>query len=119
VIELRFDELAQITNGSLVNVSHSERAFRGVSIDSRTIKMGELFVAIQGDSFDGHDFITAAKARGAGGALTGHVSLNDENELAEFPTVVVDNSHKAMIELAPIRNFDNRRPLYHYSLNRT
>jgi UDP-N-acetylmuramoyl-tripeptide--D-alanyl-D-alanine ligase len=41
----------------------------GVSIDSRTIKAGELFVAIRGDRFDGHDFVPDALKKGAWGAV--------------------------------------------------
>ena len=37
----------------------------GVSIDSRTIRRGEAFIAIRGDNFDGHDFILAAVRKGA------------------------------------------------------
>jgi len=38
----------------------------GVSIDTRTIKKGELFIAIKGSHFDGHDFIKEAIKKGAG-----------------------------------------------------
>ena len=41
----------------------------GVSIDSRSVKPGDLFVALLGPSFDGHDFIAAALAKGAVAAL--------------------------------------------------
>ena len=42
---------------------------KGVSIDSRTIKEGELFVALKGDRFDGHDFVPdAIKTGGLGRA---------------------------------------------------
>lgn len=41
----------------------------GYSIDSRTIGAGELFFAIKGDRFDGHDFVSAALERGAAGAI--------------------------------------------------
>jgi UDP-N-acetylmuramoyl-tripeptide--D-alanyl-D-alanine ligase len=44
-------------------------AATGVSIDSRTIKPGELFVALQGPNFDGHDFVAQAFARGAAAAM--------------------------------------------------
>jgi UDP-N-acetylmuramoyl-tripeptide--D-alanyl-D-alanine ligase len=43
----------------------------GVSIDTRTLKPGELFVAIRGGRFDGHDFVEAALAAGASGAVIG------------------------------------------------
>ncbi|HEY7403444.1 MAG TPA: UDP-N-acetylmuramoyl-tripeptide--D-alanyl-D-alanine ligase [Candidatus Angelobacter sp.] len=41
----------------------------GYSIDSRTLNPGDLFIAIPGDRFDGHDFVEAALERGAAGAL--------------------------------------------------
>ncbi len=41
----------------------------GVSIDSRTLRAGELFVAIRGERFDGHDFLAAARQQGATAAL--------------------------------------------------
>lgn len=44
-------------------------AVAGVSIDSRTIQPGELFVAISGENFDGHDFIGDAAQVGAAGAV--------------------------------------------------
>src|ERR1700731_1958071 len=44
-------------------------AVTGISIDSRTIVPGEAFFAIAGDSRDGHDFVAAALAAGAGLAV--------------------------------------------------
>ncbi|MEO0803651.1 MAG: UDP-N-acetylmuramoyl-tripeptide--D-alanyl-D-alanine ligase [Cyanobacteria bacterium J06642_2] len=44
-------------------------SFRGISTDTRTIRPGELFVAIAGENFDGHDYIQAAFERGAVGAI--------------------------------------------------
>ena len=41
----------------------------GLSIDTRTLKPGDLFVALKGDARDGHDFVAAAFAAGAGAAL--------------------------------------------------
>jgi UDP-N-acetylmuramoyl-tripeptide--D-alanyl-D-alanine ligase len=46
-----------------------EEGFAGVSTDTRTLAPGELFVALAGPSFDGHDFVAAALAAGAGGAV--------------------------------------------------
>lgn len=42
---------------------------KGVSIDTRRIQPGELFVAVKGKNFDGHDFIPQALEKGAGGVL--------------------------------------------------
>ena len=44
-------------------------AFTGVSTDTRTLAEGELFVAIEGENFDGHDFVPAAAAAGATGVV--------------------------------------------------
>ncbi len=54
------------------------RAITGVSIDSRTLQAGELFVAIKGDARDGHDFVRAAFERGAAAAVV------DEAHAAEL-----------------------------------
>ncbi|MBM3571708.1 MAG: UDP-N-acetylmuramoylalanyl-D-glutamyl-2,6-diaminopimelate--D-alanyl-D-alanine ligase [Alphaproteobacteria bacterium] len=45
----------------------------GVSIDSRTIAKGELFVALKGDTHDGHDHVAAALARGAAAVVVARV----------------------------------------------
>jgi UDP-N-acetylmuramoyl-tripeptide--D-alanyl-D-alanine ligase len=45
------------------------RIFTGISIDSRTTREGNLFVALSGDNFDGHDYVSDALGRGAWGAV--------------------------------------------------
>jgi UDP-N-acetylmuramoyl-tripeptide--D-alanyl-D-alanine ligase len=42
---------------------------RGYSIDSRSLQLGELFFAVRGERLDGHDFVEAALAKGAVGAV--------------------------------------------------
>jgi len=53
---------------------------KGISIDSRNIKEGELFVAIKGDRFDGHDFVPDAIKKGAWGALVERTVLEKKFE---------------------------------------
>jgi len=55
-------EARAATGGRLLG--RAEWRAEGVSIDSRSVKPGELFVALQGPSFDGHDFVAAASAKG-------------------------------------------------------
>ncbi|MCW5731643.1 MAG: UDP-N-acetylmuramoylalanyl-D-glutamyl-2,6-diaminopimelate--D-alanyl-D-alanine ligase [Alphaproteobacteria bacterium] len=45
----------------------------GVSIDSRTLDFGDLFVALRGPNFDGHDFVRAALEKGASAAMVDRV----------------------------------------------
>jgi UDP-N-acetylmuramyl-tripeptide synthetase/UDP-N-acetylmuramoyl-tripeptide--D-alanyl-D-alanine ligase len=63
------DEAAQATGGK------STRDWRavGVSIDSRSIRQNELFVALRGPNFDGHDYVAAALKAGASAALVHRV----------------------------------------------
>ena len=58
-------EIAAATRGRAT----ADFAATGVSIDSRSIAKGDLFVALAGPSFDGHDFVATALAAGASGAL--------------------------------------------------
>jgi len=48
-----------------------DAGFAAVSTDSRTIAAGELFVALRGDTFDGHAYVAEVLARGAAGAVVG------------------------------------------------
>jgi UDP-N-acetylmuramoyl-tripeptide--D-alanyl-D-alanine ligase len=57
---------AAATGGILLGDNPS---FSGVSTDSRVAVAGELFVALRGEHFDGHQFVAAAKARGAVAAM--------------------------------------------------
>ncbi|MCS6896685.1 MAG: Mur ligase family protein, partial [Nitrospira sp.] len=66
---------------------------RRVHLDSRSIRAGDLFVAIQGDRFDGHDFVGAAVARGAMGAIVrdsfeGAPSLMKEGRNGKTPLIL-------------------------------
>jgi UDP-N-acetylmuramoyl-tripeptide--D-alanyl-D-alanine ligase len=47
----------------------TKRRIRNISTDSRSIKRGDLFVALQGEQFNGHEFVPAAFAQGAIGAI--------------------------------------------------
>ena len=58
----------------------------GVSIDSRTLKPGDLFIALRGPNFDGHGFVAAALAAGAAGAI-----------VARMPAGVASNAPLLMV----------------------
>ena len=77
-------EIAKATGGTAT----SEFEVAGLSIDTRSLKAGDLFVALK-DARDGHEFIPAAIEAGAGGVLCEAVSDNT-------PAVVVPDSAKAL-----------------------
>lgn len=91
---LKLKDLVQATGGKAL--CGKLEKFTGLSIDSRTIREGELFVALKGDHFDGHDFISAALMTGAG-ALVG----SPPQKLPENKTVIlVKNTLAALQDLA-------------------
>ena len=57
---------ADAMNGTLHG---GDRNFEGVSTDSRTIREGELFIALSGPNFDGNKFVNQASNKGAAGAI--------------------------------------------------
>lgn len=52
--------------------SFSSATLNSVSTDTRSLRKGALFVALEGERFDGHDFLVEAVARGASGAVVRH-----------------------------------------------
>lgn len=68
--------------------------FTGVSIDARQIKPGNLFVALNGERVDGHDFLSQAKHNGAVAALVNRPVAID------LPQLVVTNTAIALARLA-------------------
>jgi len=71
---------------------------RKISTDSRTLKRGELFVALRGENFDGHDFVQAAAKAGAAGAI---VESNWKGTLPEtFALIRTEDALQAYQELA-------------------
>jgi len=65
---LTIDWIVRAVGGTLL-AGRGAAAAAGVSIDSRTIRRGQLYIAIRGERFDGADFAADAVARGAMGAL--------------------------------------------------
>ena len=67
---------------------------RGVSIDSRTVKPGDLFIALRGEHTDGHAFLDQAAKAGAAAALV------TENVQSELPCLTVDDTLAAFGKIA-------------------
>jgi UDP-N-acetylmuramoyl-tripeptide--D-alanyl-D-alanine ligase len=69
-----------------------------ISTDSRTLKRGELFVALHGENFDGHNFVEAAAKAGAVGAI---VDFNWKGKVPEpFKLIRVKDTLQAYQKLA-------------------
>lgn len=90
-------EILDATSGRLI--FRGTELFTGISIDSRTIKDGELFIALKGARFDGHDFINDALMQG-GGALVSSPPLIPVNGRS---VIHVNNTLKALHQIAQCR----------------
>ena len=77
-------------------VSHINWVANGISIDTRTLKMGDLFVALK-DQRDGHEYIKIAFEKGAAAALVSRVpdGLNEN-----WPLLIVDDVLSALESMA-------------------
>ncbi|MEM7441846.1 MAG: UDP-N-acetylmuramoylalanyl-D-glutamyl-2,6-diaminopimelate--D-alanyl-D-alanine ligase [Pseudomonadota bacterium] len=93
------DEAARASDG----MAAGEWSVTGVSIDSRTVEPSDLFVALQGPSFDGHDFVAAALARGAAAAMVHRVP---DGVAADAPLLIVDDT---MVGLETLGSFARLR----------
>lgn len=82
---MNLSSAAEITGGVLIGV---DQKFIGVNTDTRQLTPGELFVAIPGENFDGHDFLGAALQRGAVGALVEHAGEEKISQLMVDDTTV-------------------------------
>lgn len=102
-VPLTAGDIVTATGGRLEQ-GNPAQAITGVAIDSRTIGSGDLFVAIRGDRFDGHDFIEAAMARGALGAMVETRKVDAARAVAQgrsdFAIVNVPDTTRALQDVA-------------------
>ncbi|PHS71815.1 MAG: UDP-N-acetylmuramoyl-tripeptide--D-alanyl-D-alanine ligase [Cycloclasticus sp.] len=88
---MSLQQLAAVTNGT---VHGADVTFNAISSDTRTLEVGELFVALQGENFDANKFAEQAKNKGAVAALLSADSSVD------MPYIKVADTLKALTQLA-------------------
>lgn len=100
---LRLSELTGALNARLVS---ADASFDGVSIDSRAIKPGQLFIALAGPRFDGHDYLNEVAAKGAVAALV-------EREVADstLPQLLVSDTRQALGQLGALNRAAYTHPV--------
>lgn len=81
--QLSLGEVVAVTGGNLVKGS-ADTVVNSISIDSRTIKRGDLFIAIKGNNFDGHNFVTDALKKGACAAIVEEKNIRNLSLASEF-----------------------------------
>ncbi len=91
MIEMTLSEIAACVTGTLIG---EDVLVNGVSIDTRTLKNRQLYIAIEGKNFDGHNFIELAEQAGASAVLT-HKKLE-----TNLPQIVINDTQLALAELS-------------------
>jgi UDP-N-acetylmuramoyl-tripeptide--D-alanyl-D-alanine ligase len=85
--------------GSTV-LGSGELAFARVHTDTRSIEPGDLFVALHGERFDGHEFIAQARARGAVAVLASRADALGQASAGGLPGLLVSDTLAALQQLA-------------------
>ena len=101
---MNLDEAARLLKAPLLGPAAAAGVcFDAVSTDSRSIAAGDLFIALRGENFDGHEFIAKAQAAGAVGAVVAaDVAAVADGSLVHLglPLIVVADTRLALGELA-------------------
>ena len=99
-------DLLAATKGRLLSGNEDE-ILTGLCTDTRRLKKGEIFVAIKGQKFNGHNFILDAVSKGAGCVLAQDGCITNANfKFPDISFVCVPNS---IFALGDIANFHRRR----------
>jgi UDP-N-acetylmuramoyl-tripeptide--D-alanyl-D-alanine ligase len=102
---VKLTEIAKIIDPEIKSINR-DIDIKSISTDSRTIKRGELFIALKGDSFRGSDFISNAVRKGASAVITDDHSAS--GKYFGIPLLIVKNAKDAlsMIARAYRKSFD-------------
>jgi UDP-N-acetylmuramoyl-tripeptide--D-alanyl-D-alanine ligase len=90
-MKMMLSDCAEAVQGKLIG---EDVAITSVSIDTRAIKPGQLYIAIKGHNFDGNEFVDQAQEAGAIAAIV-HKGVK-----STLPHIIVDDTRLALAELA-------------------
>lgn len=86
---LTTSQMAELCGGRL-RKGDPARLVCGISTDSRNLRKEELFLALRGEHFDGHDFVAAALQRGAAGVIGECVGLAERAQCLDRDSVLIE-----------------------------
>jgi len=99
VHQVKISEILQWTDADLVGMLGPDVVPQAVVTDSRSVTEGDLFIALRGERFDGHDFVEAAFERGASAALIER-SWDGAGQALSGPLLAVDSTLLALGAMA-------------------
>ncbi len=90
---VQLEHLAKWTGGTWSETNALGRRVEAISTDSRSIKSGQIFAAIKGPTFDGHDYVEAVAKQGALAAIVEHKTASS------LPQLVVKDTSRALVAI--------------------
>ena len=99
---MKIADLINITEGMLINKGDIETRIKDIVIDSRKVTEGDLFIALKGQKYDGHDFIDEVITKNVSGII---VDKEIDIPIDDIPIIKVNNTYDSLIKIASyIRN---------------
>ena len=90
-MKLQLKQIAELLQARLLG---NDAEICGVSIDTRMLQKGELYIALKGKNFDGHAFVDKAAQAGAVAVVV------EQSTATHLPQIIVEDTHLALAELA-------------------
>ena len=91
MIKMTLTDIAACVHGTLIG---DNCEINGLSIYTRTLQNGQLYVAIEGKNFDGHDFVELAEHQGASAVIV------HQKMATNLPQILVEDTHLALAQIA-------------------
>ena len=96
MISMNYADVVSALGDTAANQINATGSFSGCSTDTRTLEKDNLYIALKGERFDGHDFVKQAQDKGAACLLL------EKSVHTDIPTIQVKDSRKAMGALANV-----------------
>ncbi|ADZ21179.1 UDP-N-acetylmuramoyl-tripeptide--D-alanyl-D-alanine ligase [Clostridium acetobutylicum] len=96
---LTFNEIAKAVNGKVI-LRGSKDVFNDVSIDTRKLSKGAIFIAINGENFNGNKFIHNAVQKGAALCIVDEIHFEKDSFKEDISILLVEDTKKALLDLA-------------------
>jgi UDP-N-acetylmuramoyl-tripeptide--D-alanyl-D-alanine ligase len=101
-VKISLSQLVEVMAAKPVGLSSAMlmTSITGISTDTRSLSVGDVFVALRGDRFDGHAFVGDAIQQGAVAAIVDMPLQNPADDASALPLLIVENTLSAYQSIA-------------------
>lgn len=98
---MSFDEIVKAISGEVI-FKGKYNGYKGIGTDSRKLQMGDIFIALKGEKFNGNEYVKIASEKGASLCIIDEVKFQ-KGDISEFTTIIkVKSGNKALLDLAEL-----------------